>query len=394
MPSEVLTPASPEEVARELARANQAGLAVTPWGGGTQMGLGNPPRRFDLALRTTRLDQILEHSPEDLTATVQAGITLMAVQDALAKQGQHVALEAPLPDQATIGGILAAGGDGPRRFSYGNPREQVIGIRVAHPDGTLTKAGGKVVKNVTGYEMTKLYTGSLGTLGVIVEVSLKLWPLPAVTETVVARCPSLEGAVSLVPRLLAAGLQPLAVDTLNGDPWGPPDYWLLALEFGGSRAAVDRKLREARVLFSEAGFQETPAPDQFWRAVRDFSRTPVSRGLVVRAAALPTQLAALALECEGATIVARAGNGILHAFWPPEALGRREPAAWGSIVERIREVSNKLGGSTVVEDCPPHLKNAIDIWGPPPSGFPVMKRLKEQFDPKGVLNPGRFIGGL
>lgn len=349
-----------------------------------------------MVLRTTRLDQVIEYSPEDLTITVQAGISLTSLQTTLAKHGQHVAIDAPQPDQATIGGILATAGSGPRRFSYGNRREQVIGIGVANPDGVLTKAGGKVVKNVTGYEMTKLYTGSLGTLGVIVEATFKLWPLPQTTGTVIATCPTLDAVSAAVPALLNAHLTPLAVDTLNTVAMNQilprsSDAWSLAVEFGGIPPAVDRQIEDASRILKDMGFSEATVlgdheASEFWAKVRDFGRVP--GGVTVRATTVPTDLPRLANELEGVAIIARAGNGILYAFWP--AGGEADPEA----IERLRTVSQRLGGSTVVEDCPPTLKSGLDVWGPPPSDFAVMKRLKEQFDPRGVLNPGRYIGGL
>jgi glycolate oxidase FAD binding subunit len=423
--AQVVAPETPEVLARELSLAAGSGLGVAPVGGGTQMGLGNPPTRRDLVLKTKNLDRILAYSPEDLTVRVEAGITLQALQYALAKHGQTVAIEAPLPERATIGGILAAGATGPRRFSYGNCREQLIGIRVAHPDGTLTKAGGQVVKNVTGYEMTKLYTGSLGTLGVIVEAGFKLVPLPTVTQTVLASCPSMEAVSDAIRTLLAAHLQPLVVDALNtgattvvarsggggehaGATWQfgggettgnrPPNDspWLLAVEFGGSQAAVDRQVREAGTILNSLSSPADAAA--FWQAVRDFGRSPEEPWLVLRAAVLPSHLAELVAATQQAgppgAMIARAGNGILNAYWSPDTVGAAEPEAWAETVDRVRTASQRLEGSTVVEDCPEGLKGAVDMWGPPPPGFHVMQRLKRQFDPKGVLNPGRFVGGI
>lgn len=259
----------------------------------------------------------------------------------------------------------------------------------------MTKAGGRVVKNVTGYEMAKLYTGSMGTLGVIVEASFKLWPLPPTTRTLIAACPALEAVPGAVSALLKAHLMPMAVDTLNAVAMNQilpktPAAWSLALEFGGVALAVIRQIEDASRILKEMGFNKAAVLDgdeasEFWARVRDFGRTP--GGVTVRATSLPTDLTHLANELDNAAIIARAGNGILYASWPAD---EADP----DTIARLRQISHGLGGSTVVEDCPPTLKSEVDVWGPPPSGFAVMKRLKEQFDPRGVLNPGRYIGGL
>ena len=417
LPQEVRAPASVAELAKELAEAATKGLSVVPWGGGTQMGLGNPPAKFDLALQTCKLDRLVEHSPADLTATVQAGMTLAALQKALAPHRQHVALDAPLPQRATIGGILATASAGPRRFSYGLPRDQVIGMKVAHPDGKVTHAGGKVVKNVAGYDVMKLYVGSLGTLGVIVEATFRLSPLPATVSTVLLGCTSLDQAISLGHQVQEARLQPLAMDALDSRAAQRiqgvaqlrdlQPQWLLAVEFGGGEATVERQIREAQAIAYAAGCPaavlNSEASQDFWSAVRDFGRGESGAALILRATALPSQLPQLGAKASTAintaglpspSLIARAGNGVLYAFWSAEEVGQAQPTSWASVIETLRDASVQAGGSTVVEECPLQLRGAIDVWGAAPEAMPIMGRLKELFDPQGVLNPGRYVGGL
>ncbi|MBI2886575.1 MAG: FAD-binding oxidoreductase [Chloroflexi bacterium] len=408
---ETCHPATPQALAGMLADAAARGQAVVPWGGGTQMGLGYPPRAADLVVATGSLNRLLEHSPADLTATVEAGMTLAELQRALAPHGQRVALEAPLPERATLGGILAVAGAGPRRLGFGRPRDQVLGIRVAHPDGTLTRAGGKVVKNVTGYDLTRLYIGSLGSLGVIVEASFRLAPLPQATITLLLPAPEAGEALALVRRLQASLVQPQALDLVSPSATRllgqGAEGWLVALELAGSSAAVERQAREAEALADELGRpllrQEGQVGEEFWAGVRDFGFGNAEPWLTVRSAAPPAQLGTLLEATQEAVtacgipepaLMARAGNGLLYAFWLPKDLSAAAPASWSELVGRVRAAATSLGGSTVVEVCPPALKQALDLWGPAPAAVAIMRRLKEQFDPKGVLNPGRYLGGL
>src|SRR5919202_2765316 len=184
-PAETVSPATAEEVAAALKAADDAGQAVAPVGGGTQLDLGMPPRRLDRIIETTGLDRVVEYEPADLTVTVEAGLRFADLQKTLSEQGQMLAFDPPAAPEATIGGLVATNASGPLRFAHGSARDLVIGTRVANPDGALTRAGGRVVKNVAGYDLNKLYVGGLGTLGVIVELSFKLAPIPPASATVV-----------------------------------------------------------------------------------------------------------------------------------------------------------------------------------------------------------------
>ena len=216
-PAAVALPESIDEVSAVLAASGRQRAAVVPWGGGTAMALGNLPRAHDVSLVTRLLNRVVEYEPADLTLTVQAGITMAALAEELRRHGQFLPLDAP--DDATLGGVLATGAFGPRRHAYGPVRDWVLGVRVVHADGRVTKAGGRVVKNVAGYDMTKLYLGSLGTLGVIVEASLRVTPLPAAEETWAAVCPSSTEAARLALDVASRGLR-LGALTVAG-PLGP-----------------------------------------------------------------------------------------------------------------------------------------------------------------------------
>src|SRR5512138_323453 len=215
VPEAVVFPGTAEDVSAVLALCREARAAVVPWGGGSSIGLGAPPRRLDVVLGLARLTGVLEHEPADMTSTVRAGTLLADYQRALGKNDQWLALDPAWPDRATIGGLLATNASGPRRCRYGTLRDQLIGLRVAHPDGSVTKAGARVVKNVTGYDLNKLYVGSLGTLGVIVEATFRLYPLPAAEETWLGLFPALARAAEAAMRLLDSPVVPAAVELLD-----------------------------------------------------------------------------------------------------------------------------------------------------------------------------------
>jgi len=375
-PSSVTTPSSAEELAAALAVANEHGAAVIPWGGGLHMALGNIPSRYDLALRTAALDRVLEHEPADLTATVEAGITMGKLQSTLAAHGQFLPIDAPAG--ATIGGVLTANVSGPSRHAYGLPRDWLIGCRVAHADGSISKGGGRVVKNVAGYDMPKLAVGSLGTLGVIVEATLKVAPLPAAQETLVVHCDSLAAAAALVFAADDRGLALRAVAILDGTTAA---FWL-----AGPASAVQRTSRELRQLVSgcETQHLEGEASHDFWQHLVDAQPEP--DGVAIKASLPPAAVAGFVAHCELAT-TAYPTTGLVLAHVEARAAERVD-------IDALRRAARGAGGSLVVTSAPVELKRRIDVWGEPGDALPLMRRLKEQFDPRGTLNPGRYAGGL
>ena len=214
-PRYLCTPATVDELSGAVRVAGQAGVTVIPWGGGTRMSLGFPPRSADLVVQTTKLREIVEYEPADLTVTVQAGMPLADLQERLRAEGQMLALDPAAADRATIGGLIAANASGPLRLLYGTARDLVIGTRVVNADGVISKAGGRVVKNVAGYDLNKLYVGSLGTVGVIVELSFKLHPLPQAQGMLLASFPSAADAAQAISTLMRSPLGPAAVELLD-----------------------------------------------------------------------------------------------------------------------------------------------------------------------------------
>ncbi len=397
LPQAVVRPGSYAEVAEVLRYANGAAFAVIPWGGGTAMGLGNTPCRYDIALCLSRLNKVTEHEPADLTATCQAGMSLQALRKHLAAAGQMVPFDPSLSGRSTIGGLLATNAYGPARHAYGAARDFTIGLRVVTADGRLTRAGGRVVKNVAGYDLCKLYVGSLGTLGVIVEATFKVAPLPKAERRIVLRFPSAAAACGLAADAHRWGLSLRGAELLNesaargvGIPPADGGY-LLLLDLAGGQQAVERSQREIEKLAAGAGARALTVTKGM-RPPRLMDPTPAGTGMRCRASVLPGQAADLIVAIGEATgaetcIVAYPTLGALRVAIP----GGDGPSG---PLQRLREAVRRERGTLVVESCPATLKREIDVFGQEPPSFGLMRRVKEQFDPNGTLSPGRYLGRL
>lgn len=387
-PQVVVTPGSAEELAQVLRCANAASLRVAPRGGGTKLLWGNPPGALDLLLSLRRLDQVLEHAWGDMTATVQAGCVVDRLQTTLAQHGQRLALDPLWPGQATIGGILATNDSGALRVRYGALRDLIIGITVALPDGTLARSGGKVVKNVAGYDLPKLMTGALGTLGVIVEATFRLHPLPAATHTVRIGCPSLLAANKLILQVLDSTLVPTGA-LLVADASAAP---YVALRFEGIPAAIEAQLAQVATISPDSA--ATTADETIWQ--RETFWDDAQQALIARVSLLPTEIAALTaalerlrgpLRLQWRLIVQAVGTGLLRLDGPNEQVLL-------TALNLLRAEIANLGGALVVLHAPALIKPRIDVWGPSGDALPLQRRVKERFDPGTILNPGRFVGGI
>lgn len=405
-PALAVTPAAPEEAAAVLAAAREAGAVVIPWGGGTQQRIGAPPKRADVVLRTGRLDTVLEWEPADLTASVQAGITLGALQARLAEHGQQLALDAPCAERATLGGLVATNSCGPRRWHYGGWRDQIIGMHMALADGSLIKSGGRVVKNVQGYDLGKLFTGSLGSLGLITQVNLKLAPLPQVRRLLVARG-ELERVSAFLADVAAAQLRAAAVDLLDEPAAaatgvaGAGCAGFVLLE--GTQSLVDaqsaavQRLATATALSCE-GIDGAAGADVV-RAWIDLGRSDDlgEHEALLAISALPADVVeveqALTRAADafgvGKRSWARFGNGIVYA-----RLSARSGADALAQLARVHEALLVHWPATTLAAGDPALARSTQPWGLPPPGIEVMRALKQRFDPAGTLQRGRYVGGI
>ncbi len=402
----VARPGSVEEASQVLAGAAADGLAVAFAGGGSKLGLGNPPERADLLVSTERLDQVLEHAAGDLVVRAQAGVRLADLQAQLAPAGQWLALDPPEP-RATVGGVVAANASGPRRLRYGTVRDLIIGITVVLADGTVAHAGGKVVKNVAGYDLAKLFCGSLGTLGMIAEVIFRLHPLPAAAAVVTLEVEEPSQAGQAVRRLGRSALEPSAIEQIV-DEWGWPGR--LTVVFEGIQPGVEAQAAAAAELLGPVGSAEVAGPGGIDAALSQLGARPFEKAEVaLKATFPPAELPGVVTELLGGDrrsrerrwigpVSAHAATGVL---WMTSGFRQGDLRADGpevayvaGAVTEARERLTALGGSLVVVKAPPHLKRLVDVWGPPGDALGLMRRVKERFDPDRRLSPGRFVGGI
>lgn len=381
----VASPQSTDEVAEVLRLAEQHDLAVVPRGAGTALDWGTPPRRLDVVLDTTRLRGVVEHAAGDLIAIVRAGTPLAELQEVVGRAGQQLALDAPLP-ATTVGGTLATARSGPRRVLYGTPRDLLIGITFVRADGVVAHAGGKVVKNVAGYDFGKLLTGSFGTLGVITEAVFRLHPVPAARRVVAADLPDAESAGRAALAVLGSQLVPSAVE-LDAPPDGPVSVCVLV---EGVEAGIpDRAAVAGSLLGSDAAEHDDP-PTGF--GVLPFTAGSTGLKLTCSLTGVGPVLAAARREAARLDLplhVRGTAAGVLHAGLPADA----EPARVAALVAALRAVVPSYDGHLTVVTAPADLRDRVDLWEPVP-GIELMRRLKAEMDPAGRLSPGRFVGGI
>jgi glycolate oxidase FAD binding subunit len=403
-------PQNLEELSEMLKFAARERLSVIPAGAGTWLEMGNRPVRAHLILSTSRLNRVVEYEPADLTATLEAGVTLDSFNAAAAEHRQFIPLDPFGDGRATIGAVIATASAGPLRAAYGTPRDWVIGMRVVHPDGRVTKAGGKVVKNVAGYDLCKLYAGSFGTLGVIAELSFKLRALPPEERTLVFYASGAATLCELAAKVAASDVQPSAMELLSAKSGasrveiadsGDGDY-ALALRFFDEAETVAWQTAEAVKV--GAGYKHTmlsPAEAAgFWQAYRD-SETSPEWDFILRLSALPADLGAVMNDVASVfpesprlMLRAHAANGVVRLHASMETLEWFKPRQRPKRVAELRQKAQARGGQMVLLRAPDELKAHLDVWGEVGETAPLMRALKEKFDPQSLLNPGRFVAGI
>ena len=375
VPREVVRPTSVEEVAEVLRAAHGDGLTVVPVGGGTKTSWAAPPSSCDLVLDTTGLDRVVEHVAGDLVVVAEAGVRLADLQSSLGEQGQLLGLDPPEAG-ATLGGVVSANASGPRRLAYGTARDLLIGTTVVLADGTVAKAGGKVVKNVAGYDLGKLYTGAHGSLGVVVSTTWRLHPLPPARRVLVTELADSAQAGALAVALNRSTLTPSAVE-LVGTAGGPGQ---LVVVFESIAESVAAQADVARGLLG-GGQASDDVPDGFG------ARPGGPDDVVLRIAHVPTGLStALAALPTGTRLSASVATGVTYA-----AVAADQAQA---VLPRLREALRPVDGTAVVLRAPDDLLGQLDHWGPVGDSLDLMRKVKARFDPERRMSPGRFVGGL
>jgi glycolate oxidase FAD binding subunit len=398
-PCVICSPTDAEEVSAALRVCRETDAAVTPWGGGTAIQIGNLPERVEVIIDVCKLNHVIEHDHANLTATVQSGITLAATQQITARARQFLPFDAPSPQRSTIGGIVAANLNGTRRVCYGSVRDLVVGMKVALPTGKHIKAGGKVVKNVAGYDMCKLFVGSLGTLGIITELTLRLTPLPeaATTLAVSGTLPKIsEFAGEILDSVLLPSAIVLWTSETSSSSEAPGLGWQMAVRAEGFAEQVDRHLRDLQLMAERLSLDtvtySNPAHEKLWAGICDF---PLLGHELVYRLMLPRS--AIADWLHGvqdwgssdfrAAIVADMAAG---AIW----VGSNETRSAAAQFTKLKSKAAQHKGHVVLIEAPAEVKRDLDIWGATPPAFFLMRRIKQQFDPQRLMNPGRFVGHL
>lgn len=420
-PAVAVFPGSPEEVAAILQLANARDLVVAPAGGLTKQQIGGVPERVDILLSTKRMNRIEEYDPGDLTIAVQAGMPFAEMQRKLGEHHQWVPCDAASLEHATVGGLLATGAAGPLKSTFGHMRDFCIGVQFVTTDGKVVKGGGRVVKNVAGYDLMKLLTGSYGSLAVITRVNYKVFPRPRQTRTFVCSFGSLDEAMKFRTWLFQSPLTPMCAEIISpraieylrdqGEVHDPDDYspqqplslpaveWQIALRAVGSDTILARYAREmgsavARTL-------EGPAEEQFWSWISHFEQSVLSRHR--NAMVMYTHLA---LQSVGPTLqalekaapdynlipaaVGRAATGNLVLAFMPLSVDPPSAMQFANCVSAFRGMLPQ-GSSAEVAYCPKEAKNHFDVWGTTPTDVKMMRAVKKAIDPKNILNRGRFI---
>jgi len=386
-PRIVVEPGGEKELASVLRLANEAGLAVIPCGGGTKLSWGNSPTRADLLLSTARLDKIIEHVWADLTVTVEAGCTIQKLRDTLSQHGQRLALDALWPERATIGGVLSTNDSGALRLRFGSLRDLVIGMTIALPDGTLASSGGKVVKNVAGYDLPKLMTGALGTLGVITRAVFRLHPLPKIARTISASMGNFEAAQRALHAVQNSKLAHTAMQVRAADDAAPE----VDVLFEGTDAGLAAQETHLKKLLEPASAAEAPpsvwnARQELW-ASSDFASIVKFTVLTADIANKVEMVQRVAgrHQIRWKAVAEATGIGWLRLDGSPDYLH--------SAMRELRTELERGGGSLIVLHRPAGIA-PLEAWGNVGDALPLMRAVKQQFDPKSTLNPGRFVGGI
>jgi glycolate oxidase FAD binding subunit len=389
-PHVVVEPGCVDEVARVLRCAGTAGLRLAPRGGGTKMGWGNVPQGVDVILSLRRLNRVSEHAWADMTATVEAGCSVARFQQVLAEHGQCLASDALWPERATIGGILATNDNGARRVRFGALRDLVIGITVALSDGTVARSGGKVVKNVAGYDLPKLFTGSFGTLGVITDATFRLYPLAREARTLSFTTGTTDAANKLALAVHDSTLAPTGVQ-LRFRPDAAPQ---IDVRFEGFAAALEAQAEQLLRLAS--GAERLQTSEGVWGA-REKLWEGKEPALVCKFSVLQARVGSFV---ESVRRIAASFAATWQVVAQSNGLGLLRFEGGGedslpSMLEVLRGEAKGCGCSLVLLHCAPEVKSRVDVWGGGESdALPLMRRIKQRFDPAGILNRGRFVGGI
>lgn len=429
IPGAAVIPGSCEEICEIVKFCAAERLAIVPCGGRSKLRMGAPPKKYDIALDTARLDRIAAYDPSDLTLSVEPGIPLQRLAGVLAGHRQFLPLAVPFLSCTTAGGTIASGVHSPLRQAYGTARDFLLGLEFVTGEGIHAKSGGTVVKNVAGYDLHKLMIGAMGTLGVITKINFRTFPAPASTRVFASCCDKAQGVLGLRSRVAQSPLRPLTMEVLSQGAVEmlssaiaaqiasgpetvdrlPKSKWAFLATFSGSSAALERYERELRQMAEAAnceshelsGDEKNPATFARLREFIPIALQSSPATVIVKLSVLPSKVGAL-LEATAETSqkfqlrwTAMAGGlGVGYVAFLPDACDEESRSRVRKATDQILETCARLGGNGTISWCPAEWKRSLNIWGPARSDLEQMRKLKNVFDPAGILAPGRFAGGI
>jgi glycolate oxidase FAD binding subunit len=403
-PVPVIAPKSVLELSQAVARASVDALAIYPIGGRTRLNYGLPPSRPGIAPDLSNLHQVIDYPARDMTITVHSGIRIARLQEVLAAENQHLPVDVPLSAEATLGGAIATNQSGPRRYGFGTFRDYVIGISVVNNERQEIKAGGRVVKNVAGYDLCKLYVGSFGTLGIITQVTLKLKPKPEASTLLTFACP-VERLEDALGNLHTTRTRPVTISLLSprASVGGIPDVetsdaWLIIVGFADTREVVNWQVNQVQKEFSAFGIAlgqqwNDRAAEPSWEGLTDYPLR-ITAPITFQANMLPSHTATFCRRAAelsaNVRLLAHAGNGIVIGHFPQDLTLERA----ASMLMILQDLATTAQGNLVLQRCPTEWKKRLPVWGRPRNDVRLMRSVKERLDPRRVFNPGRFLDGL
>ncbi len=411
----IIFPNTPEQLAKVLATANQHGWQILPCGAGSKLGWGGVVGEKGrgqkakgkgegeatpglLVVSTERLNRLIDHAVGDLTVTVEAGMRFADLQAILAKEGQFLAIDPAYPDQATIGGIVATADTGSLRQRYNSVRDMLLGITFVRADGQIAKAGGRVVKNVAGYDLMKLFTGSYGTLGIITQVTFRVYPLPATSQTILLTGESM-ALSQAASTLLVSALTPIGVDLLSSElvqSLGCGQTMGLAIRFQGSVPGVNEQITRMVEVAEKLGLTHrllsSPDEEPLWQQLREQMTTrPQETGITCKIGVRASEAVSVLQQLEQLPI-----PNCLVQIHLASGLGRLSfhPMIEPGLFSKVRSLFQENNGFLSILEAPVSFKQQVDVWGYNGNALDTMRQIKQQFDPDYRLSPHRFVGRI
>ena len=381
LPARVVAPESTEQVSAVLAWANERDVRIVARGGGSKLGWRNPARSVDLILSLEKFQRVVEHAWQDMTVTVETGTTIASLQSELAKQRQRLPLDALWPERSTVGGMIAANDSGALRLRYGSIRDLILGVTVVLANGTIARSGGRVVKNVAGYDLPKLFAGSFGTLGIITEVTLRTYPLPHSVRTISIPFTDLADANRYMLAIADTSLVPTGMQLRVSSGQSP----MVDVRFEGLEEGITAQVQKATMLASSG--KVIAASEDVWSKREELWNADES-AMVGKFSVLPSKIAecinVIASHCDPFAAISQSlGLGLCR-------IKIKDPHA----LVALRTAIHQLGGTLTLLHAPLEIRRGVDSFGDTGSAHPLMIRIKQRFDPRGILSPGRFVGGI